>query len=270
MNQNSTVYILGSGSSLLKLTEEEKEYLKNQTIIAMNKYILFWQKIGIFPTHYFLADIHYPAIKVFQESQSIIKKSGKDVYYLLDSSYKEAYWNKEYKGINNLQWFKRSSRQIFSYAIRKSFFYKPWIHIDKVTYFKRPHTFDTPIKWAKSLEEELFFYRGSLTILLNLLSILPLGKKIKLLGIDLNTSSSFYEEEIKTRPDLQDQWMKFQKNNSMNLHATAMPLNGQPGIQSQWEFINKQLHFSGRELFCCNIESLLIQDGLCQYAPILE
>jgi hypothetical protein len=231
----------------------------------MNKYFLFWDKIGIFPTHFFLADhaLSYPCFKVFQETYKIIKKSEKETYYLLDDSYRLAF-NK--KGLKN---FRAYGKMISEYLKHKDLF-DPFIEIKNVIYFKRMHDFNAPLEWGKSLDENLFFYRGSLTVLINLLSLLSLGNTIKLLGIDLNSRESFYQDEIDKRSDLWDIHRFEEIQNKQNFHATAMIREGQLGIQSQWKFLNENAQKFGKTIVCCNPKSLLIQENLCEYRPIIE
>ena len=58
-NQAKDCFIIGSGSSLLNLTVEEKEYLNNHPhTLAMNRYLLFFEKIGVVPKDLFLGDYH--------------------------------------------------------------------------------------------------------------------------------------------------------------------------------------------------------------------
>jgi hypothetical protein len=261
---NSTVYVLGSGASLLTLTNAEKEFLSTQKVVAMNKYLLFWEKIGVFPTHFFLADIDYPASKVFQESHRVIQLSGRSVHYLLDQSYQTAF-------NQNWQRFFWHWKTIARKLRRENFLYQPWLKIEHATYFKRLHSFDAPLYWSDSLDDPLFFYRGSLSVLMNLLTLLDLGSEIRLLGVDLNSNISFFQDEIKLRPDLFDTHMREEAIHPLGYHATALPMaDGQPGIQAQWQFIVDNLNRCGKRVICCNPNSLLVQNGLCEYRPIFE
>lgn len=264
-----SVYILGSGSSLLDLTKEEIDFLNTQNTIAMNKYVLFWEKIGIFPKYYFLADIHFPAIKVFEESHKILRNHGKPVHYLLDESYKAAYLDGIGLGLNSLRWLKRAYQKRKEILTKNGYAYNPFLRIKNATFFKRPHDFDAPLVWAENLEEEMFFYRGSLSVLLNLIAVLNLGNTIKLLGVDLS-SKNFFDAELKQRTELWDQWMKDQVKNPNQIHATALSLNGQGGIHTQWSFINENLNKKGIDIFCCSKESLLVKNEICSYLPIQD
>ena len=50
-----TVVIFGSGKIVNALTEDEKEKISKSKIIFMNKNLIFWKYIGIWPNFYFLA-----------------------------------------------------------------------------------------------------------------------------------------------------------------------------------------------------------------------
>lgn len=269
MNKSDTVFVLGSGSSLLNLTNKEKEYLNSQTTIAMNKYLIFWEKIGVFPKYYFLGDIHFPAIKVFEESYKIIKNASRPIHCLLDESYNLAYFNSLGQDLNFFQWTKKNIKRQTILAFRDRYFYNPFVNIENVTFFKRHHRHNSPLAWADRLDDRMFFYRGSLSVLLNLISVLNMGRQIKLLGVDL-TAKNFFDEEIKARPDLWDKWMRQQSGDSRNLHATALSRDGQGGIHTQWKFISLKLGERGFNVFCCNPDSLLVRENLCEYAPILD
>lgn len=259
----STVYVLGSGTSMLDLTDEEKNHIALHPCVGMNKYVLFWDLAGIFPTHFFLADIHYPAMRVYEESVAIIEASGKPVHYLLAEFFRQRYGT----GLRKRLW---NAPFRLKQHVQHGFLYAPDLTVSDVTYFKRCQTWYAPQVWGTSLDDLMYFYRGSLSVLLNLLCVLNLGKRIKLLGVDLSTSSSFYDEAIKDRPYLVDQWMRLQQQGVAKRHVTAEPIQGMPGIQEKWPFIQSNVERMGFALYCCNPKSLLVEEGLCPYAPVLD
>lgn len=260
--KTNTVYVLGSGASLKELTEAEKRYLEGQTTVAMNKYLLFWEKLGVFPTHFFLADIHHPSLKVFEESVAIAQKGPRPVHFFLADEFRRRY------GINPVKRLVNAPFRLRHY-FKHGFLYSPEVTAEPVTYFKRCQTWDAPEVWGKTLNDLMYFYRGSLTVLLNLLAVLKLGRSIKLLGVDLGSAASFFQEEIAQRPDLFDDYMKMTAAPERK-HMTAETFKGMPGIQTKWPFIRENLEKEGISLYCCNPKSLLVEEGLCPYAPVME
>ena len=86
-----TVYLLGSGASLLELTDQDKAYLANQPVVAMNKYLMFWEKIGLWPTHTYLADGHYPGPVVYESVRKLYQQSNRPLHFLLSQFYRATY-----------------------------------------------------------------------------------------------------------------------------------------------------------------------------------
>ncbi|HPO12122.1 MAG TPA: hypothetical protein PLI09_01650 [Candidatus Hydrogenedentes bacterium] len=257
-----TVYVLGSGLSLCGLTQAEKQFLAGQITVAMNKYLLFWDLIGVFPTHFFLADIHHPALRVYEESVDIVRRMDKPVHFLLADEFRRFYGGTALDRILNFPYR-------LNYYRKTRFWSSSAMMPEHATYFRRCQRWDAPEVWGKTLQDLMYFYRGSLSVLLNLITVLKLGDSVKLLGVDLNTSDCFYQDAIQKRPDLFDDYMK----NSLGAaaqHMTAQTFQGMPGIQAKWPFIRENYQREGVALYCCNPKSLLVEEGLCPYAPVID
>ncbi len=248
---------------MLRLSEKERAFLDTQTTVGMNKYLLFWDILGVYPTHYFLADIHYPALRVYEESVERVEEAGRPVHFLLDQTYRRRYGGGAFKWLWNLPF------RLDVYR-RHGFWYHPEVTPPAATYFKRCHRWKAPEEWGRSLDDLMFFWRGSLSCLINLLTVIGLGRRIKLLGVDLNTAGSFFDDALKTRPYLLDNYMQMQQQAEKRQHFTAMRYQGMPGIQAKWPFIQENVHAMGCEIHCCNPDSLLVEEGLCPYAPVIE
>ncbi|MFP4500214.1 MAG: hypothetical protein ACLFTT_04365 [Candidatus Hydrogenedentota bacterium] len=261
--REDTVYVLGSGVSMRRLSDEERRFLNTRTTVGMNKYLLFWDLLDVYPTHYFLADIHYPALRVYEESVQRVEETGKPVHFLLDQTYRKRY------GAGLLKRLFNTPFRVGVYR-RHGYWYNPAVMPARVTYFKRCHRWRAPEQWGTSLDDLMFFWRGSLSCLINLLTVIGLGRRIKLLGVDLNTAGSFFDDALETRPYLLDPYMKMQGQGQRPRHFTAMPHQGMPGIQAKWPFIQENVRAQGYELYCCNPDSLLVREGLCPYAPVME
>ena len=261
-HSSDTVYVLGSGASLAQLSAAERAHIAKHPSVGMNKYLLFWDIIGVFPSHFFLADIHYPALRVYEESVARAREAGRPLHYLIDQTYRRRYGGGPLKRLANLpfrlgQWYAHG------------YWYAPEVTAEPVTYFKRCHRWAAPQEWGESLDDLMYFYRGSLSVLLNLLTVLNLGRHIKLLGVDLNAAGSFYDEAIQQKPYLFDQYRSLQEQPGAQ-HVTAQTYQGMPGIQARWDFIQGNVEQRGYTLRCCNPESLLVTEGLCPHAPVIE
>lgn len=257
------VYVLGSGASINRLTPAEREHLRARPTVAMNKYLLFWDIVGVWPSHFFLADIHYPALRVYEESVAIAAKHAPAPHFLLDDAYRARYGGGRLKRLRNLPFRIRQRR-------RHGFDYNPAALPARATYFKRCHSWKAPQVWAESLDEWMYFHRGSLSVLINLLTVLRIGRHIKLLGVDLGTPGSFYDDAIAAKPHLFDDYLRMQRSGAVQQHVTAATYRGMPGIQAQWPFIQRNVERHGLALSCCNPDSLLVTEGLCPHAPVVD
>ncbi|HJX62727.1 MAG TPA: hypothetical protein VJ860_02110 [Polyangia bacterium] len=223
------VFVLGSGPSMLELEAEERQYLQEQQTVAMNRYLIFWEKLGIWPKYVFLADMHPPAPRVLELTLARIFQS---------------------KHPPRL-WLNRHYRVSCPLALETQFFY--W------DYFRGGVE-----SWASSCDDHLYFWRGSLSSLLNLLTIKRVGRKIKLVGVDLGRPGTFFDDELRSYPELLPP-----DDVGRPMHTTAIPRDGKGGIQEKWPWMMEQIRRAGMDLVCCNPQSLLVEQGLCEYEPII-
>ncbi len=258
-----TVYILGSGASLLELSESDKRAVRRGVSVAMNKYLLFWDLIGIWPDYHFLADIHWPAPRLYEESVAISRHGECEVHFLLAEVFERRYSMAPWRVAMNIPFAWRTGSG-------HGHLYRPWVRPRRATWFRRVHGWDSPEAWGESLADLMYFYRGSLSVLLNLLTVLRLGRHIKLLGVDLSSPGSFYDGRLMSYLWLQDEYMRLQREGPAPVHMTAKEHLGMPGIQHKWPFIQAQVEQRGFTLHCCNPASLLVQEDLCPYAPVAE
>lgn len=221
------IFILGSGSSLLELTSDERAFLNENPTLAMNKYMLFWDILGIWPTYTFLADTHHPAAEVLTRSIEEIAKHPhkRPPQFLLTADYAD--WP---------------------------------IKILNPLFFKRYHHHGNN-QWANHPSELMYFHRGSLSCLLNLVTVLKIAKKVSLMGIDLNTKESFFEERYSADKSLHDYFEP--KREKSSVHVTAAEVLGIPPIQVKLPWIFEKMKESGIEVLSTNPKSLLVKDGLC-------
>lgn len=227
--KTNKIVIFGSARSALNFNQKEKKKLLSHNIIFMNKNLIFWKYLKIWPDYYFLSDTPMKsnkAISIFLDTyKKIIQMKYTVPILLLENFYK----------------FSLSSDV-------KSFFF---ISKNK-----------TCIKWASSLKEEIFNFYGSLTTLLNLISILKLGKKVLLVGFDMKDSTYFFENDKDFKKYI-DQTYK----NRNSLHPNAKKIKGK-NIFSYWHILNKQLKKKNIALYCTNKNSLLVKKKLVKFKSI--
>lgn len=228
------LFIIGSGSSLLTLKDEEKAYISNKKTIAMNRYILYWDIIGVWPTFVYLADSLGIAKRAFLRMQQLVLESNhQSPIFFLDT------------------------------------YYENFVHPDiPVVFFNRDDTKGSQLIWASELNQPLFFHIGSLTSLLNLISVLKIAPVVKLIGIDLYLSDYFFQKHQNRYPDLINPW-----DHSASLsgkHYTIANTHGKGTILDYWETINQKLSESNISLYCSNPVSLLVKKNYVEFRPIID
>jgi hypothetical protein len=282
------VYILGSGPSLLSLTPEEVAYLNRQpAVLSLNQYLIFWEKIGVIPKCHMMADGQYPAIKLLMETQEAIMQLEEPITYYINRRYLHYFprglnWRVWKHGIRKRLQLWRQHR----YAPPLRTPQEHLVTFSQVSEAPNAHLMDeNGWYWAQSLEDPLYFHRGTLTSAINLAAIVWPDADIALLGVDLNTYGHFFdldwdqdrwkEHEVFNRKRLSDlSAVHHEKSRAMNTHATAVEYDQDdedsiPGIQAAFPLMQAELAKTGRTLYCCNPDSLLVTDGILPYAPVL-
>jgi len=275
-------FIIGSGSSLLDLTDNEKEYLNNEpNTLAMNKYLLFATKVGVIPKNLFLADKLFPAQMVVDKSLQIAKSTNSSMRFYLHKYYRDFYGPYRKSAPLNLEFQANGLKcLVIGFLKRLKLFYKHkyfvgyYKNMVDIEYFKFGQSSDE-IYWAESLSNNLYFYRGSLTTAINLAYLIFPSTDIYLLGVDLNSNISFYADEVgkiskyERRADAGHK-QRMEMASHFGKHATALPYMGMPGIHTVIPLIAAELNKKGVKLYCCNQKSLLVRDGLCPYRSLSE
>ena len=97
VNENRSiddVIILGSGESILELTNEEVDYInKCKTVIAMNKFMAFYKKSNILPTHVYFHDTHENSIHFLNYIFAVCQgDSLRGVTFILSKEYRKNFF----------------------------------------------------------------------------------------------------------------------------------------------------------------------------------
>lgn len=239
-------YVLGSGRSLLSLTKEEVNHInRSPFVLAFNKYILFYEKVGVVPTHYLLGDSGDKALLMFGETIKMCKE----------------------KPLDNVRFL--FSRKLLRNVARRS---------DHLTLFDEDirsrcflitrNRWEVGGKWAASLKEPIYHYRGSLSGAVNISSLLNPGHDIKLLGVDLTDHHYFFHEEIERN---KEKWGLFlnRLTPETTQHETIVEVKGIEGIQAVFPHMAQMVAAGGGKLLCCNPDSYLVTKNILEYRSII-
>lgn len=195
----------------------------------MNKNLIFWKHINIWPDYYFLSDTPVKsskAYKIFADTIKLIFKSKKkSPVLLLENMYK------------------------FCFSSKKNIYFKTNYQSNNIT-------------WARNKHEPLFGFHGSLTTLLNLISLYKIGNEILLVGFDMRSKSYFFDKDIKFYKYVDDSFFQKGKN-----HPNVIKKN-KKNIFSYWYVINKNLKLNRVNLYCANKKSLLCKKKLVKFKTI--
>jgi len=222
------VYILGSGPSMLELSAQEKGVLKEGLTVAMNRYLLFWEMVGVWPSAVFLSDFFPPAPAVLGRMLELAEEGDRPrPDFLLDHCLR--------------LYFPISQPALF---------------------FRRPHSYAADRAWAENLESPLYFHRGSLTCLINLLAILRVAPRIALVGVDLNRPGNFFQSRLHEYPEFED---KRNAAKERDAHLTAQAMGKLGPIQDAFPEIIAHCARLGISLECASENSLLVKEGILPF-----
>ncbi len=260
------IYILGSGESMLSLTEQERQHVLCHTSIAMNKYLIFWEKVGIYPNYLFLRDTHHPAELIYQLSVRKAQQAKRPIHFYLGDRYRVIYGHEPFKPS---RWFS-TGRRLIHRALKHRFMYRPWMTPQAVSYFPAPPGWTASLTWATSMDQPMYCWRGSLSALINLACVIFPGRTIKLLGVDLGSPTSFYDEELRQSRHLWDEFVTLQMQGKSQRHMTAEVYQGMPSIIDRWPWIMEQAAMTGNRVVCCNPQSLIVTEANCPYESVMD
>ena len=277
------VVILGSGMSILELTENEIDYInKCKKVVALNKFAAFYKKSGIIPTHIYFHDFF--GLEMFKYVLQVLDKDnlkGISIYtnpffhnliltkksHLLIRLFKDIFvFRLKSLLILTMTLFKKNK------FLEKTILFRNFnfINISGIKKIKSFVVKENPnnMIWAKSFNQEIFHFRGSLSSVLNIISIENSGCDIILIGNDFYGTEYFYEKELN---ELGDFWKDFtydlvKKN---GLHYSFQKVNNLT-ISDGFLFINKNLNESFNKIFCNNKESLLVKENCVKYISIID
>jgi hypothetical protein len=228
---SKNIVIFGSSASINQITEQEKASLNDCKIIFMNKNLIFWKIINIWPDYFFLADT------------PIKSKAAKQIF------------------VDTIKTLNLTQNDAPIFLVEE--FYKLGIpkNLKKICF---QYNKSSNLDWAQNLNETMFGFHGSLTTLLNLITVLNLGKRIMLVGFDMNDRKYFFDKDSNFNKYKDDSFTF-----DGNLHPNAEKINGK-NIFTHWNLINKNLFSKKFEIYCNNPKSLFVKENKLKYMSIKE
>jgi len=272
MRDDSTAYILGSSPSILALTETERLHLHNSPYtLAMNKFMMFWHYIGIIPNDLLLVDMGEVGLYVLSKSLDVLESTRMRGSFFVNSKYIKKYFSYSARGIlRGMKWrLNTLAKNGYFVPLRKGSL-RPITIVNSrdLSLYER--------LWSDSIDKPFVNCRGSLTVAINLASVLYPSSKIKLVGVDMVQHTPFYghdfeQHAVKHRLTLSK---KKQQREHMaqkrGLHSTALSLDGSiGGVIHAVSQARELLKSEGVELLCTNSSSLLVSVGNCPYEAIV-
>lgn len=286
---NDYVVVLGSGISVNSLKPEIKSLINSCPIkIGINKYAAFYEKAQIVPTHvYFLDDFSNSSISILKYIINFIKsKSFKEIQFIVSKNYigyfkksKLNYYVSKFIGFINLFIYKSLifvlRRTIRNYNTEKFTNFKniakkvlkpkdlnkfSFVHKNfKFEYISVQDWISKGNKWAKRLSDPLYHYRGSLTTVLNYISIKFPNKKILFVGVDLNSPQYFFQDELnKLNINSTDWTSEYIKNEKK--HFSIIDYKGTK-IDDEFPFIINSLAKTGNTIYSVTEKTYLVEKG---------
>lgn len=290
------VVVLGSGESINTLTPFQRKLINDCEVkIGINKYSAFYEKAQIVPTHiYFLDDYENKTIRFFMYILEKLKTDKlKGLNIIVSKKYKKCLSKNffshylfyvsnfitkiicdfliflGYVLISRINYkvygkYKKEVKKHLPYKnkLRYKIIDKSW----KLEYLMINSWNDPSTSWANSLEEIMFHYRGSLTTVLNYISIKFPNKKILFVGVDLNTSTYFFENELKEFYFETHDWTT-SISKKENKHFSIIDYEGTKMDDILLKVIDS-LKQSGNEVFSLNKESYLVINGFVKTIEI--
>lgn len=271
MEKHKEIIILGSGESILELSKEEVDYINNcEVVFALNKFMAFYEMTGIKPNYVYYVDIHSTGVRNFLKY--IFEICRKDKLKGLTFVLSKEIENKVYK--NPLNYFLHRLENFSIRRINKIKGKKETIDngflvpSDSKLYFIEHTSHLKGGDWAQNMKQTLYHFRGSLTTVLNVSTILFPGYTIKLVGTDFNNTQYFFQKEI---DNLGIRWKdnSVKKTQEEKKHWSLIEIEGTTMLQ-KLPFIKESIQKSGSNLYVSNKKSFLVENDYLEYRPLID
>lgn len=275
------VVILGSGMSILNLTDDEKIYINRcKIVIAVNKFMAFYKESGILPTHIYFHDLY--GFKLFIYILKVCKENNLENLTLFTSLFYNTVTFSNpffilYHILKDLFLYRFKSLGVILLRLGKNSDIHKFKLLRPFKYYSLPRRckvisisitkWNEGGKWANKLNHKIFHYRGSLTSVINIASIIAPNQEIMLVGNDFNSDRYFYEDSLNS---LGIEWKDYtyESVKKTGTHYSFQNINGMK-MEDKFPFILQKLSENGNCLSCNNVNSLLVTKVGIQFKPII-
>lgn len=269
--------VLGCGESINDLSEEELDHINRcKVVLAVNKFAAYYKKAGIIPTHVYYVDDHENSNFFLQYMFDVLLKDGlSNLHFILNKRFIHnnstsrlvLYFKwiplKILQGFQRVFIMKFNTPRAWLFAplrFLKGFFIKTWLFrvppSCAFTYVKPNYEGNI---WAKSFDEPVYHFRGSLTSAMNCISILAPGIPVKLVGTDFYGSRYFFEEALADLSFSCDGWPT-EMAKKEDKHYSAIAIDNETMFDRFYEVMSG-LKETGNTLCVCNPRSLLVVEA---------
>ena len=271
--KRNIAYIMATGPSINKITDEEWKFLETQQTLGISKFPITGKKTTAFYSH--------EGFKWQKGPLDLMAMNGYlDTVLLLDNKESIRYalklgFKKIYRTVKQSALFLPSA--------------KGWFMDEP----EPPHRFS--VCKAKNLNEPIFRFRGTLPAAINVVLILG-ATEIRLVGVDLDTYWAFWDvddrwltndvareirDEVRENQiQSMEQFKKMTGMDNNNFHKTAVPYTRKDGwvagrmirpVQDVVQWIDKEIRKEGMQgIFVTNKESLLNKEKKIEYKGIMD
>lgn len=260
VNKAGEVFVLGTGLSVSTLSVAEQEYInRSDCVLAMNKFMAFYAQSGLRPTHVYFVDHIEGSEPMLQYIFDVCIRDEIDgLTFILSKKHEYLVaTNRLFSGPVNKAWERLAgNNRVFFQAPKRC----------RYEFVSREH-YLLGGSWAKDISEPLFHYRGSLTSVLNYVTIKYPDRPIKLVGVDFNSPRHFFQESLESLDFAWQDWTTPIVADK-GMHISALEHEGTT-MFDRFDEVRKKLAETGNELYCCNENSLMVTKGCASYAPVI-
>ena len=276
--KNQDVIVLGSGCSILNLSQSEIDYINNcEVIVAINKFMAFYQKSKILPTHVYFVDAYDTSTVRFIQHIFDVCRHDKleNLNFILNQEVLNFPLTGQRFCATKLAFYIKKKYLELEQSLHDILFHEEKINSNlflvpqncSFEFISHEHWLDGN-QWSDTLKKPLFHYRGSLSTVLNYISIKYPNYPIKLVGVDFNSPSYFFQEELEKLNFAWQDWTT-EITQEKKTHFSAIPYEGTT-IFDKFDFMLAKLKETGNELYSCNSQSLLVEKGLTKYKNVIS
>lgn len=266
------VVILGSGKSILTLSDKDREFIEQcDARIAINKFGAFSDIAGIEPTHiFFLESYEQSCWNILQHIfAQTIKARRAGVTFVVSTDLRD-----KCVPCDDSRRSLLDAAGYFSQLEHDPFFWRTLpelkgdpeaflIPVDCHLQFRAHHDWLSGGPWATNSTETLFHFRGSLTSAINYATVEFPNAVIWLVGTDFTDGGYFFDDALDRITYPWQDWTTAETRES-GVHASIRPLYNISMLDA-FPVICEEVDRSGSTIHCANPQSLFVRRGLVSH-----